>query len=55
MMSFTAKQRQALTAKLDSRAIKERQQSGQTFRYIEGWYAIAEANRLFGHDGTVRP
>ena len=53
-MSFTAKQRRALKAKLDSRAVKERQQSGQTVRYIEGWYAIAEANRLFGPEGWDR-
>ena len=44
-MSFSAEQCRALTAKLDSRAIRERIQAGQTLSYIEGWYAIAEANR----------
>ena len=53
-MSFTAEQCRALTAKLDSRAIRERMQAGQTLSYIEGWYAIAEANRVFGFDGWDR-
>ena len=53
-MGFTAEQRQALTAKLDGRVIRERSQAGQTLSYIEGWYAIAEANRVFGFEGWDR-
>src|SRR5437867_5240777 len=54
VMSFTAEQRQALAAKLDGHAIRERIQAGQTLSYIEGWYAIAEANRVFGFEGWDR-
>ena len=53
-MGFSAEQRQALTAKLDGRVIRERVQAGQTLSYIEGWYAIAEANRVFGFEGWDR-
>jgi DNA recombination protein Rad52 len=34
--------------------VKEREQSGRRFSYIEGWHAIAEANRIFGFDGWHR-
>jgi DNA recombination protein Rad52 len=53
-MGFSAEQRQALTAKLDGRVIRERVQAGQTLSYIEGWHAIAEANRVFGFEGWDR-
>lgn len=53
-MGFSVEQEQALAAKLDGRAIRERMQAGQTLSYIEGWYAIAEANRLFGFAGWDR-
>src|SRR4029078_2002970 len=53
-MAFTAEQRQALAAKLDGRAVKERAQNGQVLSYLEGWYALSEANRIFGFDGWDR-
>jgi DNA recombination protein Rad52 len=53
-MGFTAEQCRALTAKLDGRAVRERTQGGQTLHYIEGWYAMAEANRVFGFEGWDR-
>jgi DNA recombination protein Rad52 len=53
-MSFTAEQRKALDAKLDARAILERLQTGQTLHYLEGWYVLADANRIFGFDGWDR-
>jgi recombination DNA repair RAD52 pathway protein len=53
-MSFSAEQCRALAAKLDGRAIRERIKPGRTLSYIEGWYAIAEANRVFGFDGWDR-
>ena len=43
-----------LSAKLDSKHVKARSQSGRTLSYIEGWHAIAEANRIFGFDGWTR-
>jgi hypothetical protein len=53
VMSFSTEQYRALTAKLDGQAIRERMQAGQTLSYID-WYAIAEANRVFGFDGWDR-
>jgi len=34
--------------------VKKREQSGRTFSYIEGWHAIAEANRIFGFGAWTR-
>ena len=53
-MGFAADQRQALSAKLDGRRVRERVQDGQTLSYVEGWFAIAEANRIFGFEGWDR-
>lgn len=38
-----------LNKKLDEKHVKTRTQGGATLAYIEGWHAIAEANRIFGH------
>ena len=51
---FSAQINNALSAPLDRAFVKEREQSGRRFSYIEGWHAIAEANRIFGHDGWHR-
>ena len=51
---FTAQINSALNAPLDRAYVKERTQSGRSFSYIEGWHAIAEANRIFGFDGWHR-
>jgi DNA recombination protein Rad52 len=40
-----------LDAKLDRAHIKPPKQFGPKGDYIEGWHAIAEANRIFGFDG----
>jgi DNA repair and recombination protein RAD52 len=45
---FDKKQTEALTAKLDASHVKARTQAGRQLSYIEGWHAIAEANRIFG-------
>ncbi|MGA8800321.1 MAG: Rad52/Rad22 family DNA repair protein, partial [Pseudolabrys sp.] len=47
-MGFTAKQTKALRRGLSSRSIRTREANGRELSYIEGWYAISEANRLFG-------
>lgn len=39
-----------LQAKLNPDFVKDPPQ-GKYGQYIEGWHAIAEANRIFGHDG----
>ena len=53
-MAFSDNQTRALRAKLDSEHIKTRQANGSTLHYIEGWHAIAEANRIFGFDAWDR-
>ena len=53
-MAFTDKQRRSLRAKLSYRHVKTRVNQGATIAYVEGWHAIAEANRIFGHDSWDR-
>ncbi len=53
-MSFTPEQGAALAAPLDRTNVSERSQAGRKLSYIEGWHAIAEANRIFGFDGWTR-
>jgi DNA recombination protein Rad52 len=53
-MGFSAKQRQALKRDVDPRHIRTREAHGREISYIEGWYAITEANRIFGFDGWNR-
>ena len=48
--AFNPKQLQELQEPLSSQAVKTRSQSGRNLSYIEGWYAISEANRIFGFD-----
>ena len=53
-MGFSAKQVQALRRNLDHRHIRTREAHGRELSYLEGWYAISEANRIFGFDGWNR-
>jgi recombination DNA repair RAD52 pathway protein len=53
-MSFTAKQVQALRRSLSGRHVRTREVNGRELSYIEGWYAISEANRIFGFDAWSR-
>ena len=48
--AFNSKQLQELQEPLSSQAVRTRNQSGRNLSYIEGWYAISEANRIFGFD-----
>ena len=52
MISEDAKR--LLAEPLHRDAVKTREQSGRKLSYIEGWHAIAEANRIFGFDGWSR-
>ena len=54
VMGFSAKQLQALRRGLSSRHVRTREVNGRELSYIEGWYAISEANRIFGFDGWNR-
>lgn len=54
-MGFSDKQVQALRRNLNRNHIRTRQiNNGRELSYIEAWHAIAEANRIFGHDGWDR-
>jgi hypothetical protein len=53
-MGFSAKQVQALRRNLDHRHVRTREAHGRELFYVEGWYAISEANRIFGFDGWNR-
>jgi len=53
-MGFSAKQVQALRRDPDNRRVRTRDANGQMLPYIEGWYALSEANRIFGFDGWNR-
>jgi DNA recombination protein Rad52 len=53
-MGFSTKQVHALKRNLDHRFIRSRLSHGRELSYIEGWYAVAQANRIFGFDGWSR-
>jgi len=53
-MGFSAKQVAALRRNVEERYVRSRESNGKEFTYIEGWYAIAQANRIFGFDGWNR-
>lgn len=39
---------------LDQDAVKKRKDSGKELSYVEGWYVIAELNRIFGFAGWAK-
>jgi DNA recombination protein Rad52 len=53
-MGFSAKQVRALARSVPARFIRSRTLNGQEISYVEGWYALASANRLFGFEGWDR-
>jgi hypothetical protein len=53
-MPFSDTQARQLKAKLDAQHVKTRKGDGGPLHYIEGWHAIAEANRIFGYDAWDR-
>jgi DNA recombination protein Rad52 len=54
MNDFWSKAEPALKAPLSREHVKSREQSGRKFSYVEGWHAIAEANRIFGFGAWSR-
>jgi recombination DNA repair RAD52 pathway protein len=50
-MSFSAKQIQAFKRQPNRAHIRTRRANGRELSYLEGWYTISEANRIFGFDG----
>ena len=53
-MGLSAKQVRSLRRQPDHRFIRTREANGRELTYLEGWYAISEANRIFGFDGWNR-
>ena len=54
VMAFHDKQSRALKAKLNFRHVRTKTSTGPRLSYVEGWYVIAEANRIFGLDAWDR-
>src|ERR1700682_3002225 len=54
MNGFTDRQLKKLATPLDRARVQTREHDGKTLSYIEGWFAISEANRIFGYDGWDR-
>jgi recombination DNA repair RAD52 pathway protein len=54
VMAFTELQIKSLKAKLKRGGVKVRQVSGTAISYVEGWHAVAEANRIFSFDSWDR-
>lgn len=54
MAGFSEIQVASLESPLARESVKQRDQAGRKFSYIEGWHAIAEANRIFGFDAWDR-
>jgi DNA recombination protein Rad52 len=53
-MSFSSTQVRKLQRDVKSADVRTREVNGRELSYIEGWHAIAEANRIFGFDGWNR-
>src|SRR5437763_3239854 len=54
MTGFSEEQVRELRRKLDRRYVHTREADNRSVDYIEGWFAIAEANAIFGFDGWDR-
>lgn len=54
MSGFSEIQVASLESPLARETVKQRDQAGRKFSYIEGWHTIAEANRIFGFDAWDR-
>ena len=54
MSGFSSKQLSALRRKLARQNVHSREVDGRSIDYVEGWFAIAQANVIFGFDGWDR-
>ena len=54
MSDFPKTQLRRLKSKLDRRFVQSREVDGRSVDYIEGWFAIAQANTIFGFAGWDR-
>ena len=53
-MGFSDRQVRTLGRSVSSRNIRSRFSAGRELAYIEGWFALTQANRIFGFDGWDR-
>jgi len=53
-MTFSTEQIEELKKPLDRKHVASRSQAGRDLSYIESWFAISEANRIFGHGAWNR-
>ena len=53
-MTFSETQIRKLRRRPSRKYVKTREHEGREFPYLEGWHAIAEANRIFGYDAWNR-
>lgn len=53
-MAFSETQQRQLAGKLPASQVCSRREGEATLHYLEGWFAMAEANRIFGFDGWDR-
>ncbi len=54
MSDFSVKQVRALKQRLNRAHVQTREVEGKSIDYIEGWFAISEANAIFGFSGWDR-
>src|SRR5712671_3300485 len=54
MSGFSPEQLKKLLKRLDPTRVQSREINGRQIDYIEGWFAIAEANAIFGYAGWDR-
>ena len=54
MSGFSNQQLKALAATLPRDAVHTRTVDGRSLHYIEGWFALAQANAIFGYGGWDR-
>ena len=50
-MTFTKEQTKQLNQPIDPKVVAFRKQGNMQLAYLESWYVINEANRIFGFDG----
>ena len=53
-MGFSDRQMRALSRSVPKQHVRSRVREGKELSYVEGWYVLAQANRIFGFDGWDR-
>jgi hypothetical protein len=53
-MGFSDRQTRALSRCVPAQHVRSRVRDGKELSYVEGWYVLAQANRIFGFDGWDR-